>query len=341
MAHKEKHNSLKFVNACDRDIKKRSAPRKAGQGLAVFKHITGPLANGAEPSSSAIPTLSSEQSGGSTRETSEAGTQGPLHTVKGQPAGELGPQSEHSPTTEFLFVDNSQSARQKSTFIRSHAARRGKTAAAGNSSKNSQEQDARKYALGRAHPLTSPYAKAPHVVDQNCHSHSLGQQHIFGSGLSTILFAIELDRQSRELIHQWFAILQDTLYPPEFCMPPDITGSIWTRLLQTDRPYLHCVLAAAGTLSDPFFARPQNSPRVLLHSCKAYQLVNSRLHQNDALSNEAFAGVISLGILEDLFSRHPTVQIHLQGLHRMVELRGGLSNFIGIPELLEKLFRYA
>jgi hypothetical protein len=80
-----------------------------------------------------------------------------------------------------------------------------------------------------------------------------------------------------------------------------------------------------ATLHDFFFDQPVASPGAMFHLGQAVKLVNQNLQSTQGLSNPNLAVVNFLVLRELLREDRERAAIHLKGLHKMVELRGGLS----------------
>lgn len=80
-----------------------------------------------------------------------------------------------------------------------------------------------------------------------------------------------------------------------------------------------------------------NSPEVLYHLSKTFALVNKRLESDEALSDSTL-GVILMLVIQEQVRREPAeAKIHFDGLRKMIELRGGLSQFEKNRTLLLKV----
>lgn len=70
------------------------------------------------------------------------------------------------------------------------------------------------------------------------------------------------------------------------------------------------------------------SSKALYHISQAYSLVNMKLSGPDCVSDNAIAAVVSLAIYQQIHHLYSTGLIHLDGLRRMIELRGGMAKLI-------------
>ncbi|CAG8396439.1 unnamed protein product [Penicillium salamii] len=130
------------------------------------------------------------------------------------------------------------------------------------------------------------------------------------------------------LMHRWFFDISDTLFPPQFCVKFNIIQSIWVNCILADEAYFHSTLAISASYVNFFQRRPAISSTTLHHICKAYALVNVKLSGEFCVSDSAIAAVVSLAIYQQIHHQPATGLVHLQGLCRMIELRGGIAKLM-------------
>lgn len=61
------------------------------------------------------------------------------------------------------------------------------------------------------------------------------------------------------------------------------------------------------------------------HLSKTFRLVNEKLSRDEAVSDTTIAVIVMMSHYERLQNKLAQGLIHLDGLHRMVNLRGGIS----------------
>ena len=88
-----------------------------------------------------------------------------------------------------------------------------------------------------------------------------------------------------------------------------------------------------ATFNEFFFDREIVSSKAIYHLNQAVRLVKQKLQTAEALSESNLAVVNFLIVQELLREAHSVAEVHLKGLHRMIELRGGLSQ-LGEDSLL-------
>lgn len=112
-----------------------------------------------------------------------------------------------------------------------------------------------------------------------------------------------------------------------------------------DEAFFHGAMALAiAALNRLCTARQEPADRdaAVAHLCRSFRLLNPRLSGAGAASDDNMAAVIVLDTYERSRGRYREGRVHLAGLCRMVEMRGGLGAMAaGRPELPRKLFKYA
>ncbi|OQE19770.1 hypothetical protein PENFLA_c018G02359 [Penicillium flavigenum] len=152
---------------------------------------------------------------------------------------------------------------------------------------------------------------------------------VLWSDLRVTSFPQELDSQSMGLMHRWFFFdISDTVFPPQFCTRFDIIKTIWVNYILADEAYFHNTLAIIASYVDFFQRRPAISRKTLHHISKAYALVNIKLSGPFSVSDSAIATVVSLAIYQQVHHQPEIGLVHLHGLYRMIQLRGGISKLM-------------
>lgn len=84
----------------------------------------------------------------------------------------------------------------------------------------------------------------------------------------------------------------------------------------------------------------EDPTEAMRHLSHTFRLVNERLSGNDAVSDPTIAVVLTMAKYERLQGQHRHSLVHFEGLRRMVELRGGISQLTrNKPDLAQKIFR--
>lgn len=90
----------------------------------------------------------------------------------------------------------------------------------------------------------------------------------------------------------------------------------------------HSTLAISASYVDFFQRKPAISAKTLHHISKAYGLVNIKLSGPFSISDSSIAAVVSLAIYQQVHHQPATGLVHLHGLCRMIQLRGGISRLM-------------
>ncbi|KAB5539319.1 hypothetical protein GE09DRAFT_313879 [Coniochaeta sp. 2T2.1] len=246
----------------------------------------------------------------------------------------------------FQFIDNSVIDRRTRKLIRSHVMQginKGRTI-----TRPSKKATIRK----RANPVSpdteqssvSPVSsEVSSVVEQIAGPPPLALGLPIGHRFSSVRLPIEPGPYARRRLTQFFQLVDDALYPPEFCYQQEHIQSIWFEYMSTDAAFLHCTIAMCASFIELFLGKTKAVTRssipsaALVHIAHAFRLTNGRLSTQEALTNNTMASVVSLSLHEQLLQEYATGRIHLQGLARIVSLRGGL---LQLPrELAHKICR--
>lgn len=133
------------------------------------------------------------------------------------------------------------------------------------------------------------------------------------------------------------------LYPPEICLQVDEKQSSWMTSLLIDVVYFHSALFSIEAYFDIFLKRGQ-SCLTQFHFSKTLRLLQERLNTPDdpkTISDPTIMVVITLGLTAELLGDRLAAENHIEGLKRIVELRGGLEKLdTDNPRLPAKICRY-
>ena len=107
-----------------------------------------------------------------------------------------------------------------------------------------------------------------------------------------------------------------------------------------DEAYFHCVMAMSVTILNTLSIEQEDPTEAMRHLSQTICLVNKRLSGNDAVSDKTLAVVVAMAQYARLQGQHRQGLIHLEGLQRMVELRGGVSQLTrSEPGLAQMIFK--
>ncbi|GAD92896.1 hypothetical protein BC1G_08780 [Paecilomyces variotii No. 5] len=162
-------------------------------------------------------------------------------------------------------------------------------------------------------------------------------------GLSVLPVPDELVPGSRSLLQTVISFIGGPRYAPEMSNVLDSTGissSIWVQFLFLDQAYFHCMVALSLTVLNKLVVEPTGSLVTTRHLSKAFRLINERLSGNDAVSDTTIASVLMMAQYERQIDQYSRSLVHMKGLRRMIELRGGIRQLTRInPRLTQKIFR--
>ncbi|KAK0670032.1 hypothetical protein QBC41DRAFT_98710 [Cercophora samala] len=232
------------------------------------------------------------------------------------------PRKNHSPNSETpLFIINTSAKIDPASRkqIRSHVMR----------GKN------RKRASPRDKSLIRSWINDRQVADYSPLSTSIPPR--VGNDLSHIAFITPLEPYMQELMFQFFTVVKQSAYPVETCVQPD--SRQWVEYLTYDQAYLHSALFSTNAFFD--WRRSAKFGDVTLHH---FTTCISRLRQNLldaclATSDSTMTTVNTLAMMADLFGDYDNARKHLQGLFKMVEVRGGIRALQYNPQLQSKILR--
>ncbi|KAI0849159.1 hypothetical protein F5Y00DRAFT_253086 [Daldinia vernicosa] len=114
----------------------------------------------------------------------------------------------------------------------------------------------------------------------------------------------------------------------------------WNSPFGRDAVALHIMAFAVQGFIDRVLRRQENlNPVAILHLQKGLRLLRERLLGNDEtkISDSTMSVVLKLASVAQFDGDYETSKKHMEGLRKMVDLRGGLDVFEGTPLLLEML----
>ncbi|KAM0425183.1 hypothetical protein ACHAPT_009500 [Fusarium lateritium] len=179
-----------------------------------------------------------------------------------------------------------------------------------------QERDVRVDSDGN--PLIFPEIVPPDALGSPS-SPFVGEEYTY------FAFPIQFTPSMRYMVYQFHTAVCDAIYPAFFCSPTEQVGSPWFKYMITDQAFLHCLLAMVATYLN-LFRKPDCEPlEATRHFSQTLRLINPKLMQPTPPQDSTIAIIISLAIHSKLIRDPPKCSMHLDGLQRLVDLRGGLS----------------
>uniref|UniRef100_A0A8H7K7V7 Transcription factor domain-containing protein n=1 Tax=Bionectria ochroleuca TaxID=29856 RepID=A0A8H7K7V7_BIOOC len=216
----------------------------------------------------------------------------------------------------FIFIDGTKSDRSTKRAARSHAMREkniGKTHHRG-----------LKPARGKNDLSTSQRNDGRRDIALSSHRFLDISDSILLCRPLPPLLSMEFAPWSLEVVKTYFTSVIMAVYPSKLCLSLDRIKSYWIRTIFLDQTSYHCSLALMSILNSFVFGREPVSWEATYHLGQAVALVNEKLDTLDALSNSNLA-VVNFLVIRDIFKEDEAgAKIHLRGLQKMLELRGGL-----------------
>ncbi|KAL6401646.1 hypothetical protein AUP68_15523 [Ilyonectria robusta] len=237
----------------------------------------------------------------------------------------------------FFFIDGIQPDRASKRRMRRHVMK----------GKNAGKTFHRPSRLGRANhqpnttvvPPPLPVSRQPnkqrHYTDWICVSSNTIRS--CGNALLTFSLPVAVSPYSLKIINEFFAFTADRIYPARLGLSVDDAKSMWLRVLFSDEATYHCNIALMEASNEIFMDNGASSPKALYRLSQTLAIVKRRLESADALSDSTIGIVVSLISQEQCRKEFLGAKAHIDGLRRMVELRGGLSQLEGNIALLLKV----
>ncbi|KAK2735147.1 hypothetical protein CKAH01_07931 [Colletotrichum kahawae] len=128
------------------------------------------------------------------------------------------------------------------------------------------------------------------------------------------------------------------MYPIAKYSYSDNTNTYWFHWTQLDLAYLHAVLYTTSFFFDSLAG--QKSERTKYHSYRTVSELNKQLsNPKTALADSTTTVVMFMVFIAECFGDMECAHMHMMGLRRIIDLRGGLKSYDEKPLLQEKLRR--
>ena len=125
--------------------------------------------------------------------------------------------------------------------------------------------------------------------------------------------------------------------------PSDARDNIWLDLVRIDIAALHITTFAIESFIDRVLRKENDaSPTAMLHFQKGLQLLQARLLGEDdeiKISDSTIGIIVKLASAAQFNGDYRASQLHMEGLRKMVDVRGGLYLLKG-KRLLMEILRY-
>lgn len=126
---------------------------------------------------------------------------------------------------------------------------------------------------------------------------------------------------------------------------PDLSGprgqrllhQVWLPFLLSDVTLLHSVMLLSASHCSSVRGSDAHSIDIITLRGMAIRSINDSLHDSaKAQGDELIAAVLNMASYEATFGDRETYAMHMHGLRKLVELKGGLSS-LGLDGLLERM----
>jgi hypothetical protein len=133
--------------------------------------------------------------------------------------------------------------------------------------------------------------------------------------------------------------MKDEMYPIVRYSRPDTPKTYWFHWAHLDLAYLHSILYMTSFSLDSL--RGQKSKRTEFHAYRMIHELNKQLSDpNTALTDSTTIVVMALALIAESFGDVESAHMHVMGLKKIVDLRGGIESFASHPLLQSKLHRW-
>ncbi|CAH0058085.1 unnamed protein product [Clonostachys solani] len=232
-------------------------------------------------------------------------------------------------SNKFLFIDGIQADRNAKKQMRRHVMR----------GKNAGKTFHRPSKLVPAGPKILDTWSRSRVARQfnKGESLTLDVDENFGDAYHSCNIPVNVPPAARRIIDEFFILTADRMYPPKLGISLDEAKCIWLKVLFEDQATYECNLAMMQTCNEIYLGHGDSSSKALYSLSRTVSHVKNKLESPGALSDSTITLVLSLISQEQLKKFDSRAKIHLNGLRRMIELRGGLEQLEGKPPLLLKV----
>ncbi|WQF87748.1 Putative fungal transcription factor [Colletotrichum destructivum] len=169
--------------------------------------------------------------------------------------------------------------------------------------------------------------------------HHLGLTPLTANAFPFVTFPEEIDNNARNMLCIYFTRLKNTMYPiARYSRSDSSSNTYWFDWTQLDLAYLHSILFTTSFFYDN--VQGQTSERTRYHSYRTIHELNKQLaHAKTAVTESTTTVVMAIALMAGCFGDTASAHMHMMGLKRIVELRGGIESYSSYPLLQAKLSR--
>ncbi|KAL8786601.1 MAG: hypothetical protein Q9195_008158 [Heterodermia aff. obscurata] len=139
------------------------------------------------------------------------------------------------------------------------------------------------------------------------------------------------------------SIAKKTLFPLHSCMAFEKREEAWIEPLAFDPAYLNAMIFTTLDYFDSMQNRSRDdvSQRTLPHYLRTVRLLRERLmrEDNQSLATHTVATILALAAHAHFVGDTKSAKHHLEGLRKIVSMRGGVATFTGNAKLLGEILR--
>ncbi|KAF2668082.1 hypothetical protein BT63DRAFT_457382 [Microthyrium microscopicum] len=236
-------------------------------------------------------------------------------------------------------------------FIRSHVMlgkNKGKKRPIGKKTKDTTNHESSSKSEGprtaRSGTLVPDVVLQQHLIPSTTDSRQLTVPAKFGWDLAPITFPDAVEAGTVDIFLKFSSIAKQLLFPLESCVFFENKAKSWIAPLTFDAVFMHTMIFMSRSYFDFHISGRSTaiSKGILHHFTRALRLLRERLSGSDdqaMLSDSNMAAIMALSSHALLIGDVKSAKNHLEGLHKIVCIRGGLSSFLLNPKLLIDIMR--
>ncbi|KAF4632435.1 hypothetical protein G7Y89_g5703 [Cudoniella acicularis] len=204
-----------------------------------------------------------------------------------------------------------------------------------------QQKSKQKGLIGESHSTTSILVRKPPRYNDSTSRKSTPQvwiprQPLSFSGSFTS-FPIQMEPYMHTLVYRYISVI--AYLPQDIHGAKFLTPQGWLPLAVTDAALFHCLLCGAALHRDVTIGKPESIAR-FKHLKEAVHLINTQLQDpGKQISDSTIVSVAHLADYGCMADNYAEWKIHINGLQRMVQLRGGFKALS--QDLQSKIYRYS
>jgi hypothetical protein len=129
------------------------------------------------------------------------------------------------------------------------------------------------------------------------------------------------------------------MYPAMYCVKPQVLETTWFGYLVEDIACLHALVFLTSVTQDKLLG-VQRSATSRKHLSRTLSLLSERLSRRDlAVTDQTISVVISLALAAIIFGEARVARTHVEGLGKMIDMRGGIDKLLSNRQLWYKACR--